>query len=105
MNVLANTSSRDQEDHLLNKCVAVSLGRLDKAVDGKEANVFRVASLVLQSTYPAHATKLAKVAAVYFDSHPGELVQSAQVVRNRWVASLPRLRDMLASKFKYGVKA
>ncbi|MBU3640967.1 hypothetical protein [Polynucleobacter sp. Fuers-14] len=105
MNALTNTSPRDQEDLILNKCVAVSLGRLDKAADAQEANVFRVASLVLQSTYPNHATKLAKVATVYFDSHPGELVQSAQVIRNRWVVSLPRLRDMLSSKFKYGVHA
>lgn len=105
MDALTNTSPRDQEDHLLNKCIAVSLGRLDKAADGREANVFRVASLVLQSTYPEHATKLARVATVYFDSHPSELVESAQVVRNRWVASLPRLRDMLTSKFKYGVHA
>ena len=35
MNLSVNASPRDQEDRLLNQRVAVSLGRLDKAANGK----------------------------------------------------------------------
>ena len=104
MNVLVNTPPRDQEDHLLDKCVAVSLGQLDSAVDAHEANVFRVAGMVLQSSHPMEAAALTKVAKAYFEDNPLDLVQSAQVVRNRWVTSLPRLRDFLIVKFKRGNK-
>jgi hypothetical protein len=36
----------------------------------------------------------------YFDQHPGERLDPEDVVRKGWVASLPRLRDMLREQLR-----
>lgn len=39
----------------------------------------------------------------YFAMQPSELLESAQVVRHRWVISLPRLRDALERELRRAV--
>jgi hypothetical protein len=34
----------------------------------------------------------------YFATHPNERLAAGEVVRNGWVVSLPRLRDMLSQQ-------
>lgn len=66
------------------------------ALDQREANVFRLASMVVRSTFPNESNSLMAASERYFATHPGELLHSSEVIRNGWVMTLPRLRDMLS---------
>lgn len=88
-------SARDEEDRLLSSCVNVARGIITDAADSKEANIFRVAAMVIESRLPLESERLARVSAKYFELNPGELLPVIDVVRNGWVISLPRLKDML----------
>lgn len=96
--------SRDREDAMLNRCtrVALSTDSSSRAENGREANVFRVAAMVIQSRFPVESQVLMDCAIRYFETHPEDLRPAADVVRNGDVISLPRLRDSLTRKFKYG---
>ncbi|WP_454763807.1 hypothetical protein [Cupriavidus campinensis] len=95
-------TARDEERDLLNRCAAAAKGELMGAADQREANVFRLASMVLRPRLPAESTRLRVASEQYFHQHPAELVESAQVVRNGWVMSVPRLRDMLTLQLHLG---
>jgi hypothetical protein len=94
---------REREDTMLNRCVEVAYCRElpPRAESGREANVFRVAAMVIQSRFPAESQALMDCAARYFELHPADLRPAADVVRKGDVISLPRLRDSLTRKFKY----
>lgn len=89
-------NARDTELNLLTRCTAVARDVAPTAADQREANVFRLASMVVQSRFPQEAARLMRASERYFAAHPGERLASAQVVRNGWVTNLPRLRDMLS---------
>lgn len=93
---------REREDAMLNRCVAVSRLTLHppQAEDGREANVFRVAAMVIQSRFPTESKALMDCAVRYFEMHPEDLRPAADVVRNGDVISLPRLRDSLTRKLR-----
>lgn len=95
---------RELEDLMLNRCVEVArtTGAHLDAKGGREANVFRVAAMVIQSRFPVESQALMNCAIRYFEVHPEDLRPAADVVRNGDVISLPRLRDSLTRKFKYG---
>lgn len=86
---------RDAESVLLARCVAVALADSQHARDRREANVFRVAAMVVRSGFPEASRRLMSVSERYFAVHPDQQLAPAEVVRNGWVLSLPRLRDML----------
>lgn len=94
---------RELEDLMLNRCVEVarSDGSPLDAKGGREANVFRVAAMVIQSRFPIESRVLMNCAIRYFEVHPEDLRPAADVVRNGDVISLPRLRDSLTRKFRY----
>lgn len=89
------TNARDLEAALLTLCVDVAQGRAVVASDQREANVFHVAAGVVVGTHPRAAERLAQASHRYLDLRPGERVPASEVVGRGWVASLPRLRDML----------
>lgn len=89
------SNARDLEATLLTLCVDVARGRVVVASDQREANVFHVAADVVGSAHPGAAALLRQASRRYLDQHPGERVTTADVVVRGWVASLPRLRDML----------
>lgn len=93
-------SSRDVEQTLLSRCAAAARGELARATDQREANVFRLASMVLRPRMPLEAERLLTVSESYFSQHPTDLVASGDVVRNGWVLSVPRLRDMLTMRLR-----
>lgn len=93
-------TARDEERDLLNRCAAAAKGEVTGAVDQREANVFRLASMLLRPRLPAESTRLMTASERYFRLHPSEQVESAQVVRNGWVLSVPRLRDMLTLQLR-----
>lgn len=64
-------------------------------LDQCEANVFRVAAIVIRSRFPRESMSLMLASEQYFALHPNERVDSADVVRNAWIIGLPRLPDRL----------
>lgn len=91
-------TARDAESALLARCTAVARELAQSAQDQREANVFRLAAMVVQSRFPSESMRLMHASERYFDSHPSERLAPADVVRRGWVLSLPRLRDMLSHK-------
>lgn len=91
-------TARDVESALLTRCAAVAREVAPTAQDQREANVFRLASMVVRSEFPRESNSLMLASEQYFATHPNESLLPDAVVRNGWVLSLPRLRDMLCHR-------
>jgi hypothetical protein len=89
-------TARETEAHWLASCLAAGRGSSTVACGAQEANVFRVAAMVLASAWPVQAARLRALSDAYFAQHPADKLPVVQVVNNGWVLSLPRLRDMLS---------
>lgn len=87
--------ARDAEARLLARCAEVARGTFVSAQDGREANVFRLASLMADRQFSTAYRRLMAASQGYFAQHPDERLDPEDVVRKGWVVSLPRLRDML----------
>ena len=87
--------SRDQEAEMLKKCVLVGRGECLAASNSAEANVFRVAAMLIESRFPLEANRLACVGEEYFAADPAAKLPAVEVIRNGWLISLPRARDLL----------
>ncbi|MDR0441744.1 MAG: hypothetical protein LBI59_12330 [Candidatus Accumulibacter sp.] len=94
-------TAREAESALLARCAAVAREVAQSAHDQREANVFRLAAMVVQSRFPGESMRLMRASERYFNLHPNEKLAPADVVRKGWVPSLPRLRDMLSHRL-YG---
>ncbi len=94
-------AAREVEAALLARCAIAAREMIPVAQDQREANVFRLAAMVVQSRFPRESTGLMQASERYFAQHPDEKLAPAEVVRNGWVLSLPRLRDMLSRQL-YG---
>jgi hypothetical protein len=94
--------SRELEGNHLARCAAVAHGQSPDAQDRREANVFRVAAMVVQHHFPQESSRLMDASNRYFGSHPGERLSAEDVVRNGWIFSFPRLRDMLTLRLRQG---
>lgn len=92
-------TARDLESALLARCAAVAFAPLP-AQNQREANVFRVAAMVVQSRFPAASKHLMQASELYFSVHPKDRLPPADVVRQGWLVSLPRLRDMLSRELQ-----
>lgn len=91
-------AAREAESALLNRCSVVAREPAQSAQDQREANVFRLAAMVIRSRFPGEAMWLMQASERYFAVHPNEKLAPAEVVRKGWVLSLPRLRDMLSHR-------
>ncbi len=86
--------ARDREFSLLRRCAEVARGESSAAHDAREANVFRLASMIMH-THPEQEQRWAEASAAYFAQHPDDLVPTEQIIRRGWIFSLPRFRDMI----------
>lgn len=93
-------TAREAESALLARCTAVARKAEHSAYDQREANVFRLAAMVVRSQFPNESDSLMQASEQYFASHPNEKLDPADVVRKGWVLSLPRLRDMLSHQLR-----
>jgi hypothetical protein len=93
-------NARQVEAKMLKRCVLAARGVGVTAKDQQEANVFRVAAMVVRSRLPNEAAELMRASQNYFSSYPSHRLPEAEVIRNGWVSSLPRLRDMLSLEFR-----
>ena len=91
-------TAREIEASLLNRCTAVARSAMPSAQDQREANVFQLAAVLVRSRFPRESQSLLLASEQYFASHPSEKLATGDVVRNGWVQSLPRLRDMLSKQ-------
>lgn len=97
-------TARDIESALLVRCSAVAREIAQSthvAQDQREANVFQLAAVLVQSRFPVESKCLAQASERYFVAHPNERLASSEVVRRGWVMSLPRLRDMLSRQLQW----
>lgn len=94
-------TARELEASLLNRCTDAARDAVPTAQDQREANVFHLAAVLVRSRFPRESKRLLMASEQYFANHPSERLATGDVVRNGWVQSLPRLRDML-SKQLYG---
>jgi hypothetical protein len=89
-------TAREIEAHWLASCLAAVRSPSTVVSGAQEANVFRVAAMVLASAWPVQAARLRALSDAYFAQHPADKLPVVQVVHNGWVLSLPRLRDLLS---------
>ena len=100
LSVVVPTNAREAEEVLLTVCLEVAQGVREMPCSAQQANVMRVAAMVIGRSFPASQKRLSAAAARYFEAHPGEEVESAEIVRRGWVSNLPRLRDRLEHKLR-----
>lgn len=91
-------TARELEAALLTRCTVAAREVAPTAQDQREANVFQLAAMVVRSRFPRESTSLMRASEQYFATHPNERLAPGDVVRNGWVLSLPRLRDMLSQQ-------
>jgi hypothetical protein len=96
----ATSDARQVEAAWLGFCVSaaqpVQKGPHVLAQDERQANVLRVAGLVIQSRFPQEAKRMLAVGNAYLSAHPDHQLHASEVIRRGWVTNLPRLRDMLS---------
>jgi hypothetical protein len=90
-------SARDQEERLLTRCTAIANGK-GRILDQREANVCRIAAMILGRTLERQALNLAQASDDYFRTHPAQQLEPGEVIRRHWIIGLPRLRDRLTRK-------
>ncbi len=93
-------TARDKEAAMLECCVLIATGALDSPRTPAEANVCRVAGMILGRHLHDARQRLARAADTYFAAYPSELLESAETVRRGWIINLPRLRDRLECRLQ-----
>jgi hypothetical protein len=88
-------TARELEEQALARCIAATHSASAAPSSAQDANVFRVAAMVLASAWPIQARRLQALSDAYFTLYPADKLPVVQVVKNGWVLSLPRLRDLL----------
>ncbi|MEB2347035.1 MAG: hypothetical protein OZ923_00290 [Comamonadaceae bacterium] len=96
----AMAAARDVESALLTRCLAAARDVAAAAEDRREANVFRLAALIVRPRFPSESARLMQASERYLAAHPGDKMAAADVVSKGWVVSLPRLRDMLSARLR-----
>ena len=95
----AAVSARDAERELGSFCLR--LARAEEEAIGprnaREANVVRVAAMLLRPRHTVSAARPRDAAERYFESRPDERLGSNDVVRAGWLIGLPRFRALLES--------
>lgn len=93
-------NARDKEAAMLECCVQIATATLDAPRTPAEANVCRVAGMILSHNLHVARRRLDAAATAYFAAHPSELLESAETVRRGWIVNLPRLRDRLERRLR-----
>lgn len=97
---LEKSDARSFEDHLLTLCVQISSGCSAVNLSVEQANVCRVAAMVVDGNFPESAVLLRTAAATYFTDHPEQKFEVSEVIRKGWIFDLPRLRHSLERRLK-----
>ena len=93
----AMAAARDDEAEVVKRCAAAARDAAETANDQREANVFRMAAMVVGQRFRQEARRLLHASDDYFAAHPEAKLAPIEVVRRGWVTSLPRLRERLTA--------
>ncbi|WP_165674617.1 hypothetical protein [Metapseudomonas otitidis] len=80
---------------MLERCRQIATTPNDAPSDQAEANVCRLAGMIVRIRYPEARARLAAAATRYFADHPEQELPSAEVARRGWIIDAPRLRERL----------
>lgn len=80
---------------MLERCRHIATIPGEAPRDQAEANVCRLAGMIVSIRYPEAGARLFDSATAYFTQHPDQQVPSAEVVRRGWIINAPGLRDQL----------
>jgi len=89
------STARDTEQAMLERCRQIATTPDDAPRDQAEANVCRLAGMIVGHRYSEAGARLFDAATRYFADHPEQELPSAEVVRRGWIINAPRLRDRL----------
>ena len=76
-------TARDGESEMLRRCAAAARAVLPAVQDQKEANVFRLAAMVVQFRFSAESVQLMQVSDRYFAQYPNDKLAAVDVLRDR----------------------
>ncbi|MGD9871051.1 MAG: hypothetical protein AB7S63_08340 [Thauera sp.] len=93
-------TARSTEAEMLRRCTDAAIGKRLSADDVTDANVFRLAAMLLRSTFPDEAARLNRLSEAYFRMRPDERLAAEEVIRRGWLFSLPRTRQILTSELQ-----
>lgn len=94
-------TAREIEAAMLTRCTSIALqAEPGIAQDQREANIFRLAAMVVRSRFPQESSNLMQASEKYFAMYPQDKLPSGDVVRNGWILGAPRLRDMLTQQLR-----
>ncbi|MDD3326567.1 MAG: hypothetical protein PHW25_05710 [Zoogloea sp.] len=93
-------NARETEAAMLESCVLIATAALEAPRTSAEANVCRVAGMILSHNLHDARQRLTQAATAYFAARPSELLKSAETVRCGWIINLPRLRDRLERRLR-----
>jgi len=93
-------TARQTEAELIAYCAQVARGATVAVKDRREANVLAIAARVLGRRFPSEIAHLDAVSERYLRAHEDERVSAAATVRNGWIVSLPRLRELLTHELE-----
>lgn len=94
------TSARQAETELIAYCARVARGAAHDVTDPRQANVLAVAARVLSRRFLAEIAHLDTASERYLRTHEHERVSTAAAIRNGWIVSLPRLRELLTREIE-----
>jgi hypothetical protein len=91
-------TARSTEAELLRRCRDAAIGDRFSADDVIDANVFRLAAMLLRSNFPDEAARLSQLSEAYFRMRPDDRLAAEEVIHRGWLFSLPRTRQILTSE-------
>lgn len=98
---MTDDSVRLREEQLIDRCLAAARDDSVDARDECEANVFRLAAMVIEPKFLVDSDRLRAVAARFFASHSIDPVPVSQALEQGWVRDLPWLHDAVVKALKY----
>ena len=93
-------TARSIEAEMLRRCADAAIGKRLSAEDVTDANVFRLAAMLLRSTFPDEAARLRQLSEAYFRTRPDDRLAAEEVIHRGWLFSLPRTRQILTSELR-----
>jgi len=83
---------------MLDRCALVARGDHPAALDEREANLLRLASMLVRPRSAEASARLRRAADAFFVNEPAALRDSGEMIRLGWLISLPRFRELLDSR-------